>query len=90
MLYDRNVLRYENADGSKRVNLTLSRVSPVPEGGGAAVSRIRGVPVILTEDSSAPDLPLRSAQWEQDGTTVHLSAEGLHKDEFYTLLTELL
>ena len=90
VLYDRNVLRYENADGSKRIALTLSRVSPAPEGSREAASRIHGVSVTLTEDASTPDSLLLSAQWEQGGTTVHLAAEGLRKEELITILKKLI
>ena len=90
VLYDRNVFRYENADGSKGVNLTLSRVSSAPENDGEKASRIRGTSVTLTEDTSIPGYLLLSAQWEQDGTTVHLAAEGLTRDELVAILKELI
>lgn len=90
VLYDRNVFRYENADGSKGINLTLSRVSSVAKNDGEKVSRIHGTSVILTEDTTIPDYLLLSAQWEQDGTTVHLAAEGLTQGELVTILKELI
>lgn len=90
VLYDRNVFRYENADGSKGVNLTLSRVSSAPQNDGEKTSRIRGTSVTLTEDTSIPGFLLLSAQWEQDGTTVHLAAEGLTQDELLAILKELI
>lgn len=90
VLYDRNVFRYENADGSKGVNLTLSRVSSAPENDGEKASRIRGTSVTLTEDTSIPGYLLLSAQWEQDGTTVRLAAEGLTQDELLAILKELI
>ena len=90
VLYDRNVFCYENADGSKRLNLTLSRASSVPENNGEKKSRIRGIAVTLTEDTSVPELLLRSAQWEQNGTTVCLAAEGLTQDELISILKELI
>ena len=90
VLYDRNVFRYENADGSKGVNLTLSRVSSAPQNNGEKASRIRGTSVTLTEDTSIPGYLLLGAQWEQDGTTVHLAAEGLTQDELVAILKELI
>ena len=90
VLYDRNVFRYENADGSKGLNLTLSRVSSAPQNDGEKTSRIRGTSVTLTEDTSIPGYLLLSAQWEQDGTTVHLAAEGLTQDELLAILKELI
>lgn len=90
VLYDRNTLRYENADGSKTLNLTLSRVSSAPQNDGEKASRIRGTSVTLTEDTSIPGHLLLSAQWEQDGTTVHLAAEGLTQDELVAILKELI
>ena len=90
VLYDRNMFRYENADGSKGVNLTLSRVSSAPQNNGEKASCIRGTSVTLTEDTSIPGYLLLSAQWEQDGTTVHLAAEGLTQDELVAILKELI
>lgn len=90
VLYDRNVFRYESADGSKGVNLTLSRMSSVPQNTEEKISRILGVSITLTEDTAIPDLLLLSAQWEQNGTTIHLTAEGLSRDEFIAILKELL
>lgn len=90
VLYDRNTLRYENADGSKTLNLTLSRVSSAPQNDGEKASRIRGTSVTLTEDTSIPGYLLLSAQWEQDGTTVHLAAEGLTQNELIAILKELI
>lgn len=90
VVYDRNVFRYENADGSKKLNLTLSRVSSVPKSNEERASRIRGGSVILTEDTSIPGYLLLSAHWEQDGTSVRLSAEGLNQDELITVLKQLI
>ena len=90
VLYDRNVFRYENADGSKGANLTLLRVSSTPQNDGEKASRIRGTSVTLMEDTSIPSYLLLSAQWEQDGTTVHLAAEGLTQDELVAILKELI
>lgn len=90
VLYDRNVFRYESADGNKGVNLTLSRISSVPQNTEEKISRILGVSITLTEDTAIPDLLLLSAQWEQNGTTIYLTAEGLSRDEFIAILKELL
>ena len=90
VLYDRNVFRYENADGSKGVNLTLSRVTSAPQNDGEKASRIRGTSVTLTKDTSIPGFLLMSAQWEQNGTTIHLAAEGLTQDELLAILKELI
>lgn len=90
VLYDRNLFRYENADGSKGLNLTLSRVSSAPQNDGEKTSRIRGTSVTLTKDTSIPGYLLLSAQWEQNGTTIHLAAEGLTQDELLTILKELI
>lgn len=90
VLYDRNVFRYESTDGSKGLNLTLSRVSSAPQNNGEKVSRIHGTSVTLTEDTSIPGYLLLSAQWEQDGTAIHLAAEGLTQDELLAILKELI
>lgn len=89
-VYDRNVFRYENADGSRGLNLTLSRVSSAPQTAGEKVSRIHGAAVTLTEDTSIPGRLLLGAQWEQNGTTVHLAAEGISRDELVSILKELI
>ena len=90
VLYDRNLIRYESADGTKGLNLTLSRVSPAPQSSGETASRIRGVAVTLTQDTSIPGYLLLNAQWEQDGTTLCLAAEGLERDELISILKELI
>ena len=90
VLYDRNMFRYESADGSKGLNLTLSRVSSAPQNDGEKASRIRGISVTLIEDTSIPGYLLLSAQQEQDGTAVHLAAEGLTQDELLAILKELI
>lgn len=90
VVYDRNVFHYESADGSKELNLTLSRVSSAPGSSGETTSRIRGVPVTLTEDTSVPGYLLLSARWEQNGTSIRLSAEGLNQDELITVLKQLI
>ena len=46
--------------------------------------------VTLTEDASIPGYLMLSAQWERNGTTVHLSSEGLDKKAFITVLKELI
>ena len=90
VVYDRNVFRYESADESKKLNLTLSRVTSEPESSGERLSRIQGVSVTLTEDTSIPGYLLLSAQWKQDGTTIYLAAEGLTQDELVSILKELI
>ena len=90
VLYDRNVLHYENTDGSKSVKLTLSRVSSLSDSSGETASRIRGVSVVLTEDASISGSLRLSAQWEQDGTTIHLASEGLSKGELIAVIEELI
>ena len=90
VVYDRNVFRYESADGSKKLNLTLSRVSSIPESSEERPSRIRGISVTLTEDTSVPGCLLLSARWERNGTSVRLSAEGLNQDELITVLKQLI
>ena len=90
VLYDHNMFRYENADGSKGINLTLSRASSAPENDGEKASRIRGTSVTLTENTSIPGYLLLSARWEQDGTAIHLAAEGLTQDELLAILKELI
>lgn len=90
VLYDRNVICYESADGTKSVSLTLSRVSGVQQEQAGAASRIRGVPVVLTQDDSIPGYVLLGAAWEQRGTTVRLSAEGLEQAELVSVLKELI
>lgn len=90
VLYDRNQFYYKSNNGTKDLILTLSRVSSIPQNGGEKVSRIQGVSVILTEDESVQGQLLLSAQWEQDGTILHLTAEGLDRGEFITVLKELI
>lgn len=89
-VYDRNVFRYENADGSRGLNLTLSRVSSAPQTAGERVSHIHGAAVTLTEDTSIPGRLLLGARWEQNGTTVYLAAEGISRDELVAILKELI
>ena len=91
VVYDRNVVRYESADGVGSLNLTLSRVTAAPQTTEReAVSRVRGTAVTLTEDASIPGYLMLGAQWERNGTTVHLSSEGLDKKAFITVLKELI
>lgn len=90
MLYDRNQFYYKSNNGTKDLILTLSRVSSIPQNGGEKVSRIQSVSVILTEDVAISGQPLLSAQWEQDGTMIYLTAEGLDRGEFITILKELI
>lgn len=91
IVYDRSLLLYENKDGTQSVNLTISRVSlmvPVPD--NIKYSRINGTSVTLTEDTSLPAYQLLGAQWEQNGTTIHLSAKGLGKADLIAILQELI
>ena len=90
VVYDRNVLRYESADGSRSLELTLWRASSTPQTAGEKVSRIHGAAVTLTEDTSIPGYLLLGARWEQNGTTVHLAAEGISRDELVSILKELI
>ena len=90
VLYDRNQFYYKSNNGTKDLILTLSRVSSIPQNGGEKVSRIQSVSVILTEDVAISGQPLLSAQWEQDGTMIYLTAEGLDRGEFITILKELI
>ena len=90
VVYDRNVLRYESADGSKKLDLTLSRVSSAPQNTEEKPSRICGAAVTLTEDTSIPGYLLLGARWEHSGTSVRLSAEGLSRDELIAVLEQLL
>ena len=90
VVYDRNVLRYKSADGSRSLELTLWRASSTPQTAGEKVSRIHGAAVTLTEDTSIPGYLLLGARWEQNGTTVHLAAEGISRDELVAILKELL
>lgn len=89
-VYDRNVLRYESADGGRSLELTLWRVSSAPQTAGEKVSRIHGAAVTLTEDTSIPGYLLLGARWEQNGTTVYLAAEGISRDELVSILKELI
>lgn len=90
VVYDRNVFRYESPDGSRSLKLTLWRESSAPQTAGGTVSRIHGAAVTLTEDTSIPNYLLLGARWEQNGTTVHLAAEGISRDELVSILKELL
>ncbi len=89
VIYDRNVFRYESADGSRELNLTLLRASSAPENDEKKVSRIRGISVVLTENTSIPGHLLLSAQWKQNGTTLRLASEGLTQEELVSILKEL-
>ena len=90
VVYDRNVLRYKSADGSRSLELTLWRASSTPQTAGEKVSRIHGAAVTHTEDTSIPGYLLLGARWEQNGTTVHLAAEGISRDELVSMLKELI
>ena len=90
VVYDRNVLRYKSADGSRSLELTLWRASSTPPTAGEKVSRIHGAAVTLTEDTSIPGYLLLGARWEQNGTTVYLAAEGISRDELVAILKELI
>lgn len=89
VVYDRNLVRYESADGARRVLLTLSRVTPMDEPSGTR-SRIRGTSVLLTQDLSVPGLSLLGAYWEENGTRIALSAEGLDPETLLNVLKTLL
>ncbi len=90
VVYDRNVLRYESADGGRSLELTLWRVSSAPQTAGETVSHIHGAAVTLTADTSIPNHLLLGARWEQNGTTIHLAAEGISRDELVSVLKELI
>lgn len=90
VVYDRNVLRYESADGGRSLELTLWRVSSAPQTAGETVSHIHGAAVTLTADTSIPNHLLLGARWEQNGTTIHLAAEGISRDELVSILKELI
>ena len=91
IVYDRNLIRYENSDGTKSVDLTLARVSfMTPVSPDAKLSKIHGTSVALTEDLSIPGTALFSAQWEQDGTEILVSSEGIEKTEFLSIIKTLI
>ena len=90
VVYDRNVLRYESADGGRSLELTLWRKSSVPQTAGETTSRIHGAAVTLTADTSIPNYLLLGARWERNGTTIHLAAEGISRDELVSILKELI
>lgn len=90
VVYDRNVFRYESADGGRSLELTLWRVSSAPQTAGETVSHIHGAAVTLTADTSIPNHLLLGARWEQNGTTIHLAAEGISRDELVSILKELI
>ena len=90
VVYDRNLVRYESADGARRILLTLSRVTPAADEPSGTRSRIHGTSVLLTADSSVPDLPLLGAYWEADGTRIALSAEGLERETLLNVIETLL
>ena len=90
VVYDHNVLRYESSDGSRGLELVLWRASSALQTAGGTVSRIHGAAVTLTEDTSIPGHLLLGAQWEQNGTIIHLAAEGISRDELVSILKELI
>lgn len=83
VIFDRNLIRYESTDGTQTIHFTLSRVSPdIPVGDSVKCSRIHGIPVAFLQDTSVPGYLLLCARWEQNGTTIQLSAEGWNKKRF--------
>lgn len=54
------------------------------------MSRIHGAAVTLTEDTSISGHLLLGARWKQNGTTIHLAAEGISRDELVSILKELI
>lgn len=91
VVYDRNMIHYENSDGTKSINITLTRVSfMTPVSPDVKLSKIHGTSVALTEDLSIPGTALFSAQWEQDGTEILVSSEGIEKTEFLSIIKTLI
>ena len=91
VVYDHNLIHYENSDGTKSVDLTLARVSfMTPVSPDAKLSKIHETSVALTEDLSIPGTALFSAQWEQDGTEILVSSEGIEKTEFISIIRTLI
>lgn len=91
ILDDRNRFSYVSADGSKRVTLMLTRLSTVsPDPAPQAASVLHDVPVVLTVDSSLPEVLLSGARWEQNGSIFQLSAEGVTRKELISMVKELI
>ena len=91
VIFDRNLIRYESTDGTQSINLTLSRVSSaIPVEDSVKFSRIHGITVAFVQDTSVPGYLLLGAQWEQNGTQIQLSAEGLEQKEVISIIKELI
>lgn len=88
VVYDRNQLWYESTDGGRFLCVSLARSSPSrPEREPVEYSHIHGVSVLLTVSGGGSS---RAAQWEQSGTTVFVTGNGIDEAEFVAILEELL
>lgn len=89
IVYDSAQLYYAREDGSAAVWISLARAS-APQVPAGRLSRIGGVPAVLTESEEFPGYPTYSARWERGGTFVCATGNGLDKTEFIALVKELL
>lgn len=89
IVYDSAQLYYTREDGSAAVWISLARVS-APQVPAGRLSRIGGVPAVLTESEEFPGYPTYSARWERGGTFVCATGNGLDKTKFIALVKELL
>ena len=90
-VYDRNQIWYQNVAKQQSVCITLSRVTQGAQlQQDAKKSRIRGTSVWLTATKTGSDTAMFTAQWEKDGTAFFVTATGLDKAFFLSVVEELL
>ncbi len=90
-VYDRNQIWYQNAEKQQSVCITLSRVTQGAQPQqNAKKSRIHGTPVWLTATETGSDTAVFTAQWEKDGTSFFVTATGLDKVSYLSVMEELL
>ncbi|MBD5083564.1 MAG: hypothetical protein HDT33_00460 [Clostridiales bacterium] len=90
-VYDRNQICYQNVEKHQSVCITLSRVTQGAQPQqDAKKSRIHGTPVWLTAAETDSDTAMFTAQWEKDGTAFFVTAIGLDKVFFLSVVEELL
>ena len=90
-VYDRNQIWYQNVEKQQSVCITLSRVTQgaqLPQ--DAKKSRIHRTSVWLTRIETGSNTAMFTAQWEKDGTAFFVTATGLDKASFLSVVEELL
>lgn len=91
VVYDQNQIWYQNQETGQYVCLTLSRVTKGdPDTQSARISQISGQNVCLEKTDAGAEIPIYTAKWEQNGTTVLITEGGLDETQFLDVVELLI